>query len=133
MFGTARNPENDATSRQPEEGILRRSISRRSLLSAGAILGFAALTHPTEHAFAWSSWTNATSSILKNIGMGDCVHEDLVQISYARVLRNHAKDTTPNSLLNPWAGAIEEDARYAKTLPTCALAHTGTTQPQTRS
>lgn len=91
----------------------RWSLSRRSLLSAGAILGFAALTHPTENAFAWSSWTNATSPILKKIGMGDCVHEDLVQISYARVIRKHANETNPDSLLNPWAGAIQSDARYA--------------------
>ena len=114
MLGKSKNPGNGAMASHPAEGILGWNLSRRSLLGAGAILGFAALTHPTEHAFAWSSWTNATSSILKNIGMGDCVHEDLVQISYARVLRNHAKDTTPNSLLNPWAGTIEEDARYAK-------------------
>lgn len=114
MFDNSKNSENDAAASPLTEGILGWSISRRSLLSAGAILGFAALTLPTERAFAWSSWTNATSSVLKRIGMGDCVHEDLVQISYARVLRNHANDTEPNSLLNPWAGTIENDARYAK-------------------
>ena len=90
------------------------SVSRRSLLSAGAILGLAAMTHPTGSAFAWSSWTNASSPMLKKIGMGDCVHEDLVQISYARMLRNHANDTTADSLINPWAGLVDaDDARYA--------------------
>ena len=89
-------------------------MTRRTLLSAGAILGLAAITQPTERAFAWSSWTNATSGALKKIGMGDCVHEDLVQISYARMLRSHMNDESkPSTLLNPWAGTIGDDARYA--------------------
>lgn len=89
-------------------------ISRRSLIGAGALLGMAALMQPSERAFAWSSWTNATSSALKHLGMGDCVHEDLVQVAYARVLRNHANDETqPNTLLNPWAGVLQSDQRYA--------------------
>jgi hypothetical protein len=46
--------------------------------------------------------------------MGDCVHEDLIQIAYARAVRNHASDATQiNSLLNPWAGTIQADARFA--------------------
>ncbi len=46
--------------------------------------------------------------------MGDCLHEDLVQIAYARVLRNHAtKAGKEVSLLNPWAGEVQGDARYA--------------------
>lgn len=91
-----------------------RNLSRRGFLGAGAFLGLAAMALPAERAFAWSSWTNATSPVLKGVGMGDCIHEDLVQISYARMLRNHASDTTTESLLNPWAGTIDsEDARYA--------------------
>ena len=89
-------------------------ITRRSLIGAGALLGMAALMQPVEHAFAWSSWTNATSSALKHLGMGDCVHEDLVQVAYARMLRNHANDVSqPNTLLNPWAGVLQSDRRYA--------------------
>ncbi|MBQ9001032.1 MAG: hypothetical protein IJ087_04185, partial [Eggerthellaceae bacterium] len=72
------------------------------------------MAHPTERAFAWSSWTNATSGMLKKIGMGDCVHEDLVQISYARIVRRYDGKTSPESLLNPWAGKIDsKDAHYA--------------------
>jgi len=99
---------------EPTNSSFEWNLSRRSLLGAGALLGLAAITHPAERAFAWSSWTNATSPILKGIGMGDCVHEDLVQISYARMVRNHANDTSTDSFLNPWAGTIESDARYAK-------------------
>lgn len=92
---------------------LDRSFSRRTLFGAGALLGLGAVTLPSERAYAWSSWTNATSSVLKKIGMGDCVHEDLVQISYARVVRKYANSTTYKTLLNPWAGEIQSDARYA--------------------
>ena len=106
--------ESSDTMRRPSGSVFGRSLSRRSLLGAGALLSLAAIAHPTEHAYAWSSWTNATSAALKNIGMGDCVHEDLVQISYARLLRNHANDTATESLLNPWAGTIDpSDAQYA--------------------
>ena len=99
-------------------GALGWNLSRRGLLGAGALLGLAATMRPAERAFAWSSWTNATSPALKSIGMGDCVHEDLVQISYARVVSNHVNDSpqlsaSVNSLLNPWAGKIREDKRYA--------------------
>ncbi len=98
----------------PARSIQGWNVSRRSLLGAGALLGLAAMTQPAGSALAWSSWTNATSSVLKKIGMGDCVHEDLVQISYARMLRNHANDTTVDSLINPWVGLIDaDDARYA--------------------
>ena len=89
-------------------------LSRRNLFRAGALLGLATMAYPGRQAHAWSSWTNATSPILKNIGLGDCVHEDLVQISYARMLRSHAGDPTkPDSLINPWAGQIQDDAQYA--------------------
>ena len=89
------------------------NLSRRSMLSAGALLGMAAIMHPTEEAFAWSSWTNATSPILKEIGMGDCVHEDLVQISYARVLQKYKNGTEHLSFLNPWAGKLAADKKSA--------------------
>lgn len=47
--------------------------------------------------------------------MGDCVHEDLAQIAYARMVRNHKDDASkPDSLLNPWAGTLQVDARYAE-------------------
>ncbi len=104
---------NGSLGRHKVEG-LDRSFSRRTLLGAGALLGLGAMTLPAERAHAWSSWTNATSPILKKIGMGDCVHEDLVQIAYARVVRKYANDTTRNTLLNPWAGTIDvSNARYA--------------------
>ena len=45
--------------------------------------------------------------------MGDCIHEDLVQISYARMLRGHAHDSQTSSLLNPWAGEIQDDGKSA--------------------
>ena len=116
---------NDRISEQPEANVRGNAqrrvsstpawgITRRSLIGAGALLGMAALLQPVDRAFAWSSWTNATSPTLKRIGMGDCVHEDIVQISYARVLRNHANDDSqPDTLLSPWAGVLQGDKRYA--------------------
>lgn len=104
--------ESDENARLSPYGVREWSLSRRSLLGAGALLGLAAITLPTERAFAWSSWTNATSELLKDIGMGDCLHEDLVQISYARMLRNHVNDTKA-SLLNPWAGTIRDGGKSA--------------------
>lgn len=99
--------------KRSESGPLGRSLSRRSLFGAGALVGLAAMIAPCQEALAWSSWTNATSPALKSYGMGDCVHEDLVQIAYARMIRNHANDTTYDSLLNPWAGLIQGDGRTA--------------------
>jgi len=113
MSDNTKKREETAARRLPSDSS-EWNLSRRSLLSAGAILGFAAMTHPTEQALAWSSWTNATSPVLKNIGMGDCVHEDLVQISYARVVRKHANDGTQNkTLLNPWAGTLLDGSKSA--------------------
>ena len=100
---------------EPKGSVFGWNLSRRGLFGATALLGLAATTRPAERALAWSSWTNATSSFLKKIGMGDCVHEDLVQIAYARMVRNHKDDTLkPDSLLNPWAGTLQADARYAE-------------------
>ena len=99
--------------KRSENGLLGRSLSRRSLFGAGALVGLAAMIAPSQEAFAWSSWTNATSGALKQYGMGDCIHEDLVQIAYARMVRNHANDTTRDSLLNPWAGVIDGDGQTA--------------------
>ena len=95
------------------DDVLGGCMTRRNLFRASALLGFAALTLPARQALAWSSWTNMTSPILKGMGMGDCVHEDLVQIAYARAVRKLANQATPDSLLNPWAGTIQDDARYA--------------------
>lgn len=114
MLGNSAPSRNHGETHHSTNGALSWNVSRRSLLGAGAMLGLAALMQPTERAYAWASWTNITSPLLKNIGMGDCVHEDLVQIAYARMLRNHMNDTVPNSLLNPWAGTLESDRRYAK-------------------
>ena len=103
------------TSRSANDNT-RRNLTRRSLfgtLGAGALVGLASTIFPSRDALAWSSWTNATSGVLKKYGMGDCVHEDLVQIAYARMVRSHANDTTHDSLLNPWAGAIREDRKTA--------------------
>ena len=99
-------------SSRPSGHVLNPNLTRRGLFAAAGLAGLAATT-PVP-ALAWSSWTNATSPVLKKIGMGDCVHEDLVQIAYARMVRSHAQDATkPDSLLNPWAGALQSDARYA--------------------
>lgn len=113
MFGNSRHGQNNTEVSWPSDSALGRSMSRRTLIGAGALLGLSAIALPTERAFAWSSWTNATSDMLKSTGMGDCMHEDMVQISYARLLRNHAYDSGTDSLLNPWAGTIGTDARYA--------------------
>ena len=113
MLGNSEYPENSGNTGQLAKSALEWNLSRRSLLGAGALLGLAAIAHPTDRAFAWSSWTNATSGALKKIGMGDCVHEDLVQISYARLVREHAGDTTTQSLLNPWAGVLSDDRKTA--------------------
>ena len=100
--------------KRSENGLFGGSLSRRSLFGAGALMGLAAMIAPSKRALAWSSWTNATSGALKQYGMGDCIHEDLVQIAYARMVRNHANDTTRDSLLNPWAGVIDGDGQTAK-------------------
>ncbi|HAM16886.1 MAG TPA: hypothetical protein DCP91_13750, partial [Eggerthellaceae bacterium] len=114
MFGNLGNRESDRSESKPKDGARRWSLSRRSLIGAAAIAGLAASARPAERAFAWSSWTNATSGMLKKIGMGDCVHEDLVQISYARVVRKYKGESTSQSLLNPWGGVIKEgDAQHA--------------------
>ena len=112
MLENAGYYESGENARWPHDSARDWSLSRRSLLGAGALLGLAAITLPAERAFAWSSWTNATSELLKDLGMGDCVHEDLVQISYARMLRNHVNDKKA-SLLNPWAGTILGDGESA--------------------
>ena len=98
---------------QPVNDIRGPQLSRRGFLRAGLLTGLAALGFRPQSAFAWSSWTNASSEALKGLGMGDCVHEDLVQIAYARLVRRHQNETTKNTLLNPWAGQIETDNRYA--------------------
>lgn len=114
MRGNSAPRENHGEAHHSTNDTLSWNVSRRSLLGAGAMLGLAALMQPTERAFAWASWTNITSPLLKDIGMGDCVHEDLVQIAYARMLRNHMNDAASDSLLNPWAGTLEDDRRYAR-------------------
>ena len=90
------------------------NLTRRGLFGAGALMGLASLALQSKPAFAWSSWTNASAPVLYSMHMGDCLHEDLTQIAYARVLRNHADDSEQYaSLLNPWAGEVQDDARYA--------------------
>ena len=96
----------------------RHTLTRRGFLGAGALAGLAAMAWPAERAWAWSSWTNATSEQLKKYGMGDCIHEDLVQIAYARLISSHradAEEADPTeSLLSPWCGTIRDsDNRYA--------------------
>jgi hypothetical protein len=110
MSGRTKRFECGRKARRSTDGAFGYSLSRRSFLGAGALMGLAAMAMPTERAWAWSSWTNATSGMLKSYGMGDCVHEDLVQISYARLVRNHRNDgAKPDSLLNPWAGVLAAD------------------------
>ena len=43
----------------------RHTLTRRGFLGAGALAGLAAMAWPAERAWAWSSWTNATSVQLK--------------------------------------------------------------------
>ena len=103
MAGRKDLPEGDkskTTARGPR-------MSRRAFIGLGAFAGLGALVLPAQRAEAWSSWTNVTSALLKNIGMGDCMHEDIVQIAYARVVRT--MDRAKPSLLNPWAGVLSAD------------------------
>ena len=111
MSGSTRRRESDATLR-PAAGLLNPTLTRRGLLGAGALAALASLAAPTP-ALAWSSWTNAASDALKKTGMGDCVHEDMVQIAYARMVRSHANDSANQSLLNPWGGKLQSDTRFA--------------------
>ena len=116
MLGNSRHRENDEVTSLSTDSGGGWSLSRRGLFGAGALLGLVATTRPTESALAWSSWTNATSPFLKKIGMGDCVHEDIVQIAYARVVRkyNGKGKTEYPSLLNPWAAELLGDRGHAK-------------------
>ena len=87
--------KSDKRAGRSPSGAHARNLTRRILLGTGALLGLAALAHPTDHAYAWSSWTNTTSPVLKKLGMGDCIHEDLVQIAYARTLRTTRETPRP--------------------------------------
>ena len=101
---------------KPKRSTLGPTITRRNFLWGSALLGLGASMLPVRDAFAWSSWTNVTSGMLKSTGMGDCIHEDIVQISYARMLAKHlsdsdkAKKDNKDCLINPWGGWIGDDA-----------------------
>ena len=102
--GQGRERPSEATASGCEGTRSRHTLTRRGFLGAGALAGLAAMAWPAERAWAWSSWTNATSEQLKKYGMGDCIHEDLVQIAYARAVRAHQGDSTHTALIDPWAG-----------------------------
>jgi hypothetical protein len=95
---------------RPKGAALGPTITRRGLFHAAALAGLGIATLPARDALAWSSWTNVSSTFLKSIGMGDCVHEDLVQISYARALARIQYDQShEDALINPWMGRIQEN------------------------
>ena len=113
MSRKTKRTKNDRMARRSTNGTFGPNMTRRGLLGTGLLIGLGTLAQPSREALAWSSWWNASSPVLKNMGMGDCIHEDLVQISYARLIRNHANDIAKTGFLNPWAGTLQDDKRYA--------------------
>lgn len=106
----------DKRNARSKRSALGPAITRRNFLRGSALFGLGASMLPVRDAFAWSSWTNVTSGMLESTGMGDCIHEDIVQISYARMLAKHlndpdkAKKGNTDCLINPWGGWIGDDA-----------------------